>query len=136
MEIWNAKDREYAVGTAHAFASECTAKWPKTATKIADGFDQLLALYDYPTEYWIRLRTGNPVESTFATGKHRQRVTKGPCPPAVSIAMAFKLIESVQARRRTVNAPRLVVRIRAGGEFERCRFLERPDGSGGHQQPA
>jgi hypothetical protein len=50
--------------------------------------------------------------------------------------MAFKLIESAQARRRTVNAPHLVVPVRAGAKFERGQLVERPDRSGGDQQVA
>jgi len=64
----------------------------------------LLAFYDYPAEHWVHLRTTNPIESTFATVRLR-RVTKGPGSRAAGIAMAFKLIESAQARWRMVNAP-------------------------------
>ena len=65
----------------------------------------LLAFYDYPAEHWIHLRTTNPIESTFATVRLRQRITKGPGSRAAGIAMAFKLIETAQARWRAVNAP-------------------------------
>jgi hypothetical protein len=36
------------------------------------------------------------------------KVTKGPGSRDAGLAMAFKLIESAQARRRAVNAPHLV----------------------------
>mgnify|MGYP001757365722 CR=1 FL=1 len=65
----------------------------------------LLAFYDFPAEHWVHLRTTNPIESTFATVRLRQRVTKGPGSRAAGIAMAFKLIESAQRRWRAVNAP-------------------------------
>jgi len=65
----------------------------------------LPAFYDYPAEHWIHLRTTNPIESTFATVRLRQRVTKGPGSRAAGVAMAFKLIESAQTRWRAVNAP-------------------------------
>ena len=55
---------------------------------------------------------------------------------AAGVAMAFKLIESAQARWRTVNAPHLVALVRAGAKFERGQLVERPDGSGGDQQVA
>jgi hypothetical protein len=50
--------------------------------------------------------------------------------------MAFKLIESAQARWRTVNAPHLVALVRAGARFENGKLVERPDESGGDQQAA
>ena len=87
----------------------------------------LLSFYDYPAEHWVHLRTTNPIESTFATVRLRQRVTKGPGSRAAGIAMAFKLIESAQARWRAVNAPHLVPLVRAGATFERGQLVERPD---------
>ena len=100
----------------------------------------LLAFYDYPAEPWIHLRTTNPIESTFATVRLRQRVTKGPGSRAAGVAMAFKLIESAQTRWRAVNAPHLVALVRAGATFKRGVLVERPDekshDSGGDQQVA
>ncbi len=84
-----------------------------------------------PTEHWIHLRTTNPIESTFATVRLRQRVTKGSGSRAAGVAMAFKLIESAQHRWRAVNAPHLVVLVRAGAVFENGKLVERPDESGG-----
>jgi hypothetical protein len=68
-EIWAAEDREHA---------EYGTKWPKAAAKITDDLDVLLAFCDYTAEHWIHLRTTNPIESTFATARLRQRITKGP----------------------------------------------------------
>jgi hypothetical protein len=62
---------------------------------------------------------------TFATVRLSQQVTKGPGSRAAGIAMAFKLIESAQARWRAVNAPRLVALIRAGARFEKGTLVER-----------
>jgi putative transposase len=87
----------------------------------------LLAFYDYPAEHWIHLRTTNPIESTFATVRLRQRVTKGPGSRAAGVAMSFKLIESAQHRWRMVNAPHLVALVRAGALFVNGQLVERPD---------
>ena len=135
-EIWNAADREHAEAAARAFAAEYAAKWPKAVAKITEDLDVLLAFYDYPAEHWVHLRTTNPIESTFATVRLRQRVTKGPGSRAAGVAMAFKLIEAAQTRWRAVNAPHLVALVRAGARFEKGKLLERPDESGGDQQVA
>ncbi len=135
-EIWNAEDRTHAEAAALAFAADYGVKWPKAASKITDDLEVLLAFYDYPAEHWIHLRTTNPIESTFATVRLRQRVTKGPSSRAAGVAMAFKLIESAQARRRAVNAPHLVALVRAGARFDRGILVERPGESGGDQQVA
>jgi len=135
-EIYNAEDRDHAVAAAKAFAAAYGAKWPKAAAKITDDLDVLLAFYAYPAEHWIHLRTTNPIESTFATVRLRQRVTKGPGSRAAGVAMAFKLIESAQRRWRAVNAPHLVALVRVGAKFENGKLVERPDESGGDAHAA
>ena len=96
----------------------------------------LLEVYNDPAEHWVHLGTTNPLESTFAAVRLRQRVTKGPGSRAAGVAMAFKLIESAQQRWRAVNAPHLVALVRAGARFEKGLLVERPDESGGDQQVA
>ncbi|MFR9807463.1 transposase, partial [Pseudonocardia sp. RS010] len=95
--------------------------------KLTDDLDELLAFYDYPAEHWIHLRTTNPIESTFATVRHRTKITRGPGSRAAGLAMAFKLVEAAQARRRAVNTPHLVALVRAGATFEAGKLVERPD---------
>jgi transposase-like protein len=107
-EIWNAEDKEHARAAVKKFAAAYGAKFPKAAAKVTGDEEELLAFYDYPAEHWIHLRTTNPVESTFATVRLRTKVTKGHGSKAAGLAMAFKLIESAQARWRAVNAPHLV----------------------------
>ncbi|WP_279107394.1 IS256 family transposase, partial [Gordonia paraffinivorans] len=75
-EIWNAENRDHAEKAARAFAADYGIKWPKAASKITDDLDVLLEFYNYPAEHWVHLRTTNPIESTFATVRLRQRITK------------------------------------------------------------
>lgn len=124
-EIYNAEDRAHAEQAAKAFVADYGVKWPKAAEKITKNLDVLLEFYNYPAEHWIHLRTTNPIESTFATVRLRQRVTKGPGSRAAGVAMAFKLIESAQARWRAVNAPHLVALVRAGATFTNGKLVER-----------
>jgi putative transposase len=98
--------------------------------------DVLLAFYDLAGVHWIHLRTTNPIESTFATVRLRQRVTKGPGSRAAGIAMAFKLVESAQHRWRAVNSAHLVALVRAGARCANGHLIERPDESGGEAQAA
>ena len=125
-EIWGAEDKQHARQAARAFGAAYGAKFPKAAAKITDDLDQLLAFYDYPAEHWVHLRTTNPIESTFATVRHRTKVTKGPGSRAAGLAMAFKLIESAQDRWRAVNAPHLVALVRASAAFINGKLAERP----------
>jgi transposase-like protein len=126
-EIWGAEDKDHARAAAQAFDAAYRAKFPKAAAKITDDLQQLLAFYDYPAEHWVHLRTTNPIESTFATVRHRTKVTKGPGSRAAGLAMAFKLIEAAQDRWRAVNAPHLVALVRAGATFINGKLAERAD---------
>ena len=125
-EIWGAEDKDHALAAVKAFEAAYGTKFPKATAKITDDLDQLLAFYDYPAEHWVHLRTTNPIESTFATVRHRTKITKGPGSRAAGLAMAFKLIESAQDRWRAVNAPHLVALVRAGATFTGGKLVERP----------
>jgi putative transposase len=73
------------------------------------------------------LRTTNPIESTFATVRHRTKITRGPGSKAAGLAMAFKLITAAQDRWRAVNAPHLVALVRAGATFVNGKLVEREE---------
>jgi putative transposase len=126
-EIWNAEDRSHGLAAVKAFDAAYGVKFGKAVAKITDDVEELLAFYDYPAQHWVHLRTTNPIESTFATVRHRTKVTKGPGSRAAGLAMAFKLIESAEARWRAVNAPELVALVRAGARFEGGNLAGRPD---------
>ena len=57
------------------YAKSCS-KWRAAKCLIKDRAD-LLAFYDFPAEPWKHIRTSNPIESTFATVRHRTTKTKG-----------------------------------------------------------
>ena len=126
-EIWNAEDKQHALDAVSSFKTAYGAKFGKAVAKITDDLERLLAFYDYPAEHWIHLRTTNPIESTFATVRHRTKVTRGPGSRTAGLAMAFKLIEAAQDRWRAVNAPHLVALVRAGALFVNGKLVERPD---------
>lgn len=138
VEIYNAEDKEtrsrggrgrrHAQAAVKAFARSHGAKFPRAVAKIADDEGVLLTFFDYPAEYWIHLRTTNPIESTCATVRLRTRVTRGAGSRTAALAMTFKLIESTQVRWRAVNAPYLVALVRAGARFERGVLVERAEG--------
>lgn len=124
-EIWNAEDKPHALDAVKAFKAAYGANCAMAVAKITDDLDQLLAFYDFPAQYWVDLRTTNPIESTFATVRNRSKITNGPGSRAQGIAMAYKLIEAAQSRWRAVNVPHLVALVRAGATFEKGKLVER-----------
>jgi transposase-like protein len=130
-EIWNAEDKTHALAAVKQFGELFGAKFGKAVAKITDDLDELLAFFDYPAEHWVHLRTTNPIESTFATVRHRTKITRGPGSKAAGLAMAYKLIMAAQDRWRAVNAPHLVALVRAGATFVNGKLAEREE----DQQP-
>lgn len=78
-----------------------------------------------PAEYWVHLRTTNPIESTFSTVRLRTEVSRRAGGPTAALAMVFELVESAQARRRAITGAHPVPLVRAGAEFESGVLVER-----------
>lgn len=89
----------------------------------------MLAVYDFPAEHRIHLRTTNPIEPAFSTVKLRTKVTRGAGSPAAALAMVFKLVESAQDRWRAITGAHLVSLVRAGARFENGVRVERSETS-------
>ena len=125
--VSGAATRAEVLAAARAFGEQF-AQWPK----VTDDLERLLAFHDFPAEHHVHLRTTNPIESSFATVRLRQRVTKGAGSRSAGLVMAYKLLDAAQQRWRRVNAPQLVAVVRAGGVFADGVLHERPvspDGS-------
>ncbi len=126
-EIMNAPTREDAEKGIERFEADYGAKYPKAITSLRRDQDRLLSYFDFPAEHWKHIRTSNPIESTFATVRLRQRVTKGPGSRIRGLTMAFKLIQMAQDRWRKLNGSHLLPLARAGVQFTDGVQVERED---------
>ena len=91
-EIWSAPDRATAEAAVAVFAEKYGAKYEKAVTCLVKDSDALLTFYDFPAEHWDHLRTSNPIESVFATVRHRTVRTKGALSQDTARLMVFKLV--------------------------------------------
>ena len=114
-EVWTSAS--CAESAAKAFGAAYGAKWPKATAKITEDLDVLLEFYDYPAEHWKHIRTSNPIESTFATVRHRTKRTKGCLSRRTGLAMAFKLMMSAQEKWRKLDGQNRLPEIIQGIEF-------------------
>jgi transposase-like protein len=126
-EIMRAPTREAALEGMALFEADYGAKYPKAVASLRRDEDALLALYDFPAEHWKHIRTSNPIESTFATVRLRQRVTKGPGSKGRGLLMAYKLMEMAQGRWRRLNGAQLLPLVRAGVQFRNGEQVERDE---------
>ena len=76
-EIWMAETKADAEAALGAFAETYGVKYDKAVECLIKDRQAMLAFYDFPAEHWKHLRTSNPIESTFATVRHRTVRTKG-----------------------------------------------------------
>lgn len=101
--IWLAPNLKAAQQALNYFVQCYLAKYPKAADKLAKDQDQLLAFYGYPAEHWQHIRTTNPIESTFATVRHRTTRTRSCVSRNTFLGLTFKLIEEAQKSWRTIR---------------------------------
>jgi putative transposase len=126
-EIREAPTREEAEKAMDRFEAEYGAKYPKAEASLRRDQDKLLTFYDFPAEHWQHIRTSNPVESTFATVRLRQRITKGPGSRKRGLMMAYKLLRMAEERWRRLNGAELLPLVRAGVKFTDGLQAERDD---------
>ncbi|MFV0297255.1 MAG: transposase, partial [Hyphomicrobiaceae bacterium] len=89
----------------------------KAVGKLVKDHDALLTFYDFPAEHWKHIRTSNPIESTFATVRHRTKHTKGCLSRKTGLAMAFRLMISAQKKWRRLDGQSRLPEIIQGIEF-------------------
>jgi len=117
-DIWQAGTRAEADAAFDFFAEIYGVKYDKAVAKLIKDRDVLLAFYDFPAEHWKHIRTSNPIESTFATVRHRTGKTKGCLSRKTGLAMAFKLMMSAQAKWRKLDGANRIPEIVQGVEFK------------------
>ena len=116
-EIMRAETRKAALLAIKRFARDYGAKYPKAVASLRRDEAELLAFFDFPAEHWLHLRTGNVIESPFATVRLRQRVTKGAGSRRKGLLMAFQLLAMAEQRWRRINGAHLIPLVRAGVLF-------------------
>jgi putative transposase len=117
-DIWQAETRVDAEAAFNFFVATYGVKYDKAVGKLIKDRDVLLAFYDFPAEHWKHIRTTNPIESTFATVRHRTGKTKGCLSRKTGLAMAFKLMMSAQNKWRKLDGANRMPEIIEGIAFK------------------
>ena len=116
--IWMAPTRKQATQAFKRFISRYGAKYPKATEKLEKDREALLAFFAFPAEHWVHLRTTNPIESTFATVRHRTSRTKNCVTRATFLGLAFKLSQEAAKTWRRIRAPEKVAELLGGARYE------------------
>lgn len=118
QEIWMAATRAEALTAFDRFLAAYAPKYPKAAEKLTKDRQALLAFYDFPAEHWAHLRTTNPIESTFATVRHRTTRTRNCVSRATFLGLAFKLIEEAEKSWRRIRGAERIGLLLKGVTFK------------------
>ena len=116
-DIWMAETRAEAEAAFDAFIETWGLKYHKAAECVAKDREALLAFYDFPAEHWKHLRTTNPIESTFATVRHRTVRSKGCLSNKTALAMVFKLAQAAEKSWRRLDGHNQLPKIIQGVKF-------------------
>ena len=116
-EIWTAPDRATAEAAIATFADKYRAKYDKAVTCLVKDRDALLTFYDFPAEHWDHLRTSNPIESVFATVRHRTVRTKGALSQDTARLMVFKLVTAAAKTWRRLKGENQLPKVVQGVKF-------------------
>jgi putative transposase len=117
QEIWMAETKADAEAAFDAFIESYQVKYEKAAECVNKDRDALLTFYDFPAEHWKHLRTTNPIESTFATVRHRTVRSKGCLSNRTALAMVFKLVEAAQKTWRRLDGNNQLPKLILGVKF-------------------
>lgn len=116
-EIWLAPDRVTAEAAIATFAAKYLPKYDRAVACLVKDREALLAFYAFPAEHWDHLRSSNPIESVFATVRHRTVRTKGALSQETARLMVFKLVMAAARTWRRLKGENQLPKVIEGVTF-------------------
>jgi transposase-like protein len=117
-EVYLAPNRASAEVAIDVFAEKYGAKYDKAVECLTKDREIMLAFYDFPAEHWDHLRTTNPIESVFATVRHRTVRTRGSLSSTTAKLMVFKLVIAASKTWRRLQGQNQLPKVIGGVRFQ------------------
>ena len=117
-EMYMSPTKDAALKAYEEFLKHYSAKYPAACKCLEKDKEQLFNFYDFPAEHWIHIRTTNPIESTFATVRHRSRQTKGCGNRMATLTMVYKMIKVAEKGWIKLRGFALLQKVVAGIKFK------------------
>jgi len=117
-EMYQSPTKKFALQAYEEFLTLYTAKYPRACKCLEKNKDQLFTFYDFPAEHWAHIRTTNPIESMFATIRHRTRQTKGCGSRIATLTMVYKLSKAAEKGWRRLRGFALLSKVVKGIKFK------------------
>ena len=116
--IWQAETKADANQAFDLFIASYEAKYPKATLCLHKDRDELLVFYDFPAQHWQSIRTSNPIESVFATIRHRTKRSKGCLTRNGMLHMMFKLGQCAEKKWRRLRGFNYLAKVITGVKFK------------------
>ena len=130
QDIWMAETRQDAEAAFDGFIECYGLKYEKAVECLSEDRVPLLAFYDFPAEHWKHLRTTNPIESTFATVRHRTIRSRGCLSNKTALAMIFKLAQAAEKSWHRLRGhdqlPKVICGVKFNNGIEVVRSQAQP----------
>jgi putative transposase len=117
QDIWTAETRMDAEAAFDGFIESYGIKYEKAVECLSKDREPLLAFYDFPAEHWKHLRTTNPIESTFATVRHRTVRSRGCLSNKTALAMIYKLAQAAEKSWNRLRGHNQLPKVILGVKF-------------------
>ena len=113
-DIWLSPNRAAAEAAMTTFAP----KYDKAVECLIKDRQTLLTFFDFPADHWDHLRTSNPIESVFATVRHRTVRMKSALSQDTARLMVFKLVMAASKTWRRLRGQNLLPKVVDGVKFK------------------
>jgi putative transposase len=100
------------------FAEKYAPKYDKAVECLIKDRQTLLTFFDFPADHWDHLRTSNPIESVFATVRHRTVRMKGALSQDTARLMVFKLVMAASKTWRRLRGQNQLPKVIDGVKFK------------------
>jgi len=117
-EMYMSPNKKEALKAYDAFMNLYESRYPKACQCLQKDKDKLFTFYDFPAMHWRHIRTTNPIESTFATVRHRTRQTKGCGSRMATLTMVFKLAKDAEKHWQRMGGYKLLGKVVRGIKFK------------------
>lgn len=117
QNIHHAETKAAALVAIKVVTEKYEVKYGPAVVCLTRDAEAMLTFFDFPAEHWDHLRTSNPVESVFATVRHRTVRTKGALSQKTVKLMVFTLVRAASKTRRRLNGANQLPRVIEGVKF-------------------
>ncbi len=116
--IWQEETKEAAQSTYQLFIKTCQDKYPKATQCLEKDREELMTFYSFPAKHWMSIGTTNPIESTFATIRHRTKRCKGCLSRDGMLSMMFKLGQCAEKKWNRIRGFAYLAKVIQGVPFK------------------